>query len=85
MIIRSLCYSIVVILIALIAGQLLNLMFGTHILVASIPVSSFILALTVIPLILSLLSIVEDKEKRGLIDKLAGTAVIEVQKTGKHI
>ena len=85
MIIRSLCYSIVVIPIALIAGQLLNLIIGTDILVASIPVNSFVLALTVIPLIFSLLSIVEDKEKRGLIDKLSGTAVIEVQKTGKHI
>jgi uncharacterized RDD family membrane protein YckC len=82
MIIRSLCYSIVVILIALIAGQLLNLIFGTHILVASIPVSGFILALTVAPLILSLVSIVVDKEKRGLIDKVSGTAVIDVQKTG---
>jgi len=81
MIIRSLCYSIVVIPIALIAGQLLNLIIGTDILVASIPVNVFILALTVVPLILSLVSIVVDKEGRGLIDMLSGTAVIDVQKT----
>jgi len=85
MIIRSLCYFIVVIPTALIAGQLLNLIIGTDILVASIPVNVFILALTVAPLILSLVSIVVDKEGRGLIDMLSGTAVIDVQKTGKHI
>ena len=50
----------------------------------SLVVRYFGLFLSTIPLGLGFLWVAWDKEKRGFHDKLAGTAVIVVQKTGKQ-